>query len=367
MTASRIFAPIFLIWLAVCVLVSGIPVNAAADSPKPLSSWEDTAGKQAIIDFVNAVSNSDSPDYVPPAERIAVFDCDGTLIPEIPNSFMVEYAYRRFQTATPELKENSGNSEMILEKLKQNDLESAMALNAKRTMEVLVAMYARDDSAMLAGDVAAWLDQPYPYSQEAERRWRDSVYLPMLELMDYLRSNQFQVYLVTGTEQELARALAQELFNIPPPQVIGSEMRYSFEEKAGRLAVNTEPRFSSLNSGPAKALNISSRIGIPPLFAAGNSDNDLEMLKLTTQSPGRRLGMIIHHTDAEREFAYDRESVHGKLRKGLEQSESNGWLLIDMREDWKTIYPSPELIVPEEPSDPSGFEEISSRNSDDPE
>ncbi|MBQ4133783.1 MAG: haloacid dehalogenase-like hydrolase, partial [Desulfovibrionaceae bacterium] len=300
---------------------AGLPEAAEA-----LPSWADTAARQAIIKFVNAVSDPDGPDYLLPEQRIAVFDNDGTLIPENPYPFFMEYAYSRYLTASPERKK-SGGANLISKELEEKGLDSAMALNAGRAMEILAGAYSGDDSVLLGEDVGAWLEQPCPHGGE-ERRRRDMAYLPMQELLSFLNKHQFQIYLVSEGEQEFERALARHLYNIPPMQVIGAELRYAFEEKKGRLAIKTEPNFTNINSGPGKAINIVSRLGAAPVFAAGNSDNDLEMLRLTTQAPGLRLGIIIHHTDAEREFAYDREAERGKLRRALELAEQEGWVLV---------------------------------------
>ncbi len=316
----------------------------AADADNPLSAWTDNKTRSKIFDFVSAITNPESPDFVQPEDRIAVFDLDGTLIPEQPEPFVIAYAYNRFQLSPPPA---PALSDAIYEYIANGNLETAMSLNAKRSLEILLSAFAEDKASQLRQSVSAWLDTPYPDSRLEDFRWRDTVYLPMRELLAYLRANGFQTYLVTGSEQEFARAVGAELFGFRPEQVIGSDLRNKFEEKGGKIAISREAKLSDLNEGVNKALNIQSRIGRAPILAAGNSDGDLEMLKLATQAQGKRLGIIIQHTDAEREFAYDREAKAGKLRKGLDQAKANGWLVVSMQKDWATIFADPSSEEPE--------------------
>ena len=316
----------------------------AADADNPLSAWTDNKTRSKIFDFVSAITNPESPDFVQPEDRIAVFDLDGTLIPEQPEPFVIAYAYNRFQLSPPPA---PALSDAIYEYIANGNLETAMSLNAKRSLEILLSAFAEDKASQLRQSVSAWLDTPYPDSRLEDFRWRDTVYLPMRELLAYLRANGFQTYLVTGSEQEFARAVGAELFGFRPEQVIGSDLRNKFEEKGGKIAISREAKLSDLNEGVNKALNIQSRIGRAPILAAGNSDGDLEMLKLATQAQGKRLGIIIQHNDAEREFAYDREAKTGKLRKGLDQAKANGWLVVSMQKDWATIFADPSSEEPE--------------------
>lgn len=316
----------------------------AADADNPLSAWTDNKTRSKIFDFVSAITNPESPDFVQPEDRIAVFDLDGTLVPEQPEPFVIAYAYNRFQLSPPPA---PALSDAIYEYIANGNLETAMSLNAKRSLEILLSAFAEDKASQLRQSVSAWLDTPYPDSRLEDFRWRDTVYLPMRELLAYLRANGFQTYLVTGSEQEFARAVGAELFGFRPEQVIGSDLRNKFEEKGGKIAISREAKLSDLNEGVNKALNIQSRIGRAPILAAGNSDGDLEMLKLATQAQGKRLGIIIQHTDAEREFAYDREAKTGKLRKGLDQAKANGWLVVSMQKDWATIFADPSSEEPE--------------------
>ena len=316
----------------------------AADADNPLSAWADNKTRSKIFDFVSAITNPESPDFVQPEDRIAVFDLDGTLVPEQPEPFVIAYAYNRFQLSPPPA---PALGDAIYEYIANGNLETAMSLNAKRSLEILLSAFAEDKASQLRQSVSAWLDTPYPDSRLEDFRWRDTAYLPMRELLAYLRANGFQTYLVTGSEQEFARAVGAELFGFRPEQVIGSDLRNKFEEKGGKIAISREAKLSDLNEGVNKALNIQSRIGRAPILAAGNSDGDLEMLKLATQAQGKRLGIIIQHTDAEREFAYDREAKAGKLRKGLDQAKANGWLVVSMQKDWATIFADPSSEEPE--------------------
>ena len=319
-------------------------VAFAAEEENPLSAWTDNKTRSKILDFVSAITNPENADFVPQEDRIAVFDLDGTLLPEQPEPFVIAYAYNRFQLSPPPA---PAMSDAIDEYIANGNLETAMALNAKRSLEILFSTFAEDKASQLRQSVSAWLDTPYPDPRLEDFRWRDTAYLPMRELLAYLRANGFQTYLVTGSEQEFARAVGAELFGFRPEHVIGSDLRNKFEEKGGKIAISREAKLSDLNEGVNKALNIQSRIGRAPILAAGNSDGDLEMLKLATQAQGKRLGIIIQHTDAEREFAYDREAKTGKLRKGLDQAKANGWLVVSMQKDWATIFADPSSEEPE--------------------
>lgn len=302
----------------------------------PLSAWADNKTRDKIMNFVVATTSEGSSKFVRPENRIAVFDLDGTLIPEYPQPFIIEYSFQRFLTSPTPTRELN---DTIHEYLVNGDLETAMTLNAKRSLEILLSTYAGDTPEQLRQNVSAWLETSFPDPRLVDDYcFKDMAYLPMLELIAYLRANGFQIYLAAGSEQEFARVIGAEMFEIRPAQVIGSELRHKFEEKGGQITISREARISDLNIGPNKALNIQTQLGRAPLIAVGNSDEDLEMLKLTTQNSGGGLGIFIHHTDAEREFAYDREAQIGKLRKGLDQAKANGWLLVNTQKDWKQIF-----------------------------
>ena len=232
-------------------------VAFAAEEENPLSAWTDNKTRSKILDFVSAITNPKNTEFVPPEDRIAVFDLDGTLLPEQPEPFVIAYAYNRFQLSPPPA---PAMNDATYEYIANGNLETAMALNAKRSLEILFSTFAEDKASQLRQSVSAWLDTPYPDPRLEDFRWRDTAYLPMRELLAYLRANGFQTYLVTGSEQEFARAVGAELFGFRPEQVIGSDLRNKFEEKGGKIAISREAKLSDLNEGVNKALNIQSRI-----------------------------------------------------------------------------------------------------------
>lgn len=341
---KKMFIRVFLFLCGVGFVVTANSALAqAVDPASHLPSWTDNRSRDKIVDFIFAVTNEDGSQFVLPEERIAVFDLDGTLIPEYPLPYMIAYSFQRFQASPPPTRELNDTTHTYLV---EGELETAMALNAKRSLELLLSTYAGDTPAKLRDDVRDWLQTPYPDPRMNGYSWGDMVYLPMQELIALLRANGFKIYLVTGSEQEFARVIGAELLGIRPEYVIGSELRQKFEEKSGQITISREARITDFNLGPSKALNIQKQIGRAPLIAVGNSDGDLEMLKLTTQAQNGRLGIFIHHTDAGREFAYDREARTGKLRKGLDQAKANNWLVVNMEKDWEEVFKPPVLLEP---------------------
>ena len=197
---------------------------------------------------------------------------------------------------------------------------------------------AKDSPQILGSDVRAWLKTTYPDDRFDDRSFSQMAYAPMLELLNYLKANGFKIYLVTGSEVEFSRALAAEMYNLPPDQVIGSQLRQKFEVKNGTNQLVREARLDMINDGLAKPENLQARLGRAPTIAFGNSDGDLPMLQWVTNAPGPRLGLILHHTDATREYAYDKKATNGKLRKALDQAKANKWIVVDMKEDWEVVF-----------------------------
>ncbi len=304
-------------------------------SEDPLSLWVKGPNKQAIIAFVQAATTPGAG-FIEPENRIAAFDHDGTLAPEYPAYFQLLYGLERLKAAAPNHPEWQGAQ--IYKELLAGDLDKAIALNSKKVLEILIGITAQDSPQILSADVAAWLKTSYPDVRFEDRNFSQMAYAPMLELLAYLKANNFKIYLVTGSEVEFSRALAAELYGIPPDQVIGSQLRQKFKIKDGTSQLVREARLDMINDGRAKPENLQAHLGRAPVIAFGNSDGDLPMLQWVTSAPGPRLGLILHHTDAKREYAYNSKAKQGKLRKALEQAKTNKWIVVDMTNDWEIVF-----------------------------
>ena len=315
----KVFAAILLIFLL------SVSTAFAAD---PLPSWNDTPTKQAIISFVEAVTKAGSPDFVPVAERIATFDNDGTLWSEQPRYFPEVFMIDRFKALAPQRPQWKTIP----------GLEAALEGNfAKFPPVVNILVHAGSTTEEFAQSVRNWAATArHP---ETGRLYTEMVYQPMLELIGYLRQNGFKVYIVSGGWTDIMRPWTEKVYGIPPEQVYGSSVKTKFELRDGKPAIVYLPEVDLIVEGPGKAVAIGKYIGRRPIAAFGNSDGDLEMLKWTTAGSGLRFALLVHHTDAEREWAYDRKSAVGKLDKGLDEAQMNGWTVVDMKQDWKNIYP----------------------------
>ncbi len=301
---------------------------AAAD---PLPSWTQTETKLAIIDFVESVTDPAGDTYVTPADRIAVFDNDGTLWGEQPVYFQLIYALDR-------LKQKSESDPSILssDTLKAaaaGDLGTVAAGGTEALLEVLAVSHSGMSVSEFQDDVRAWLDEArHPTTG---MRYDRMIYQPMLELLSYLRDEGFQTWIVSGGGVHFIRAFAEEAYNIPPEQVMGSAG--PTEYKDGQ--VMKLPGIDFVDDKEGKPVGIDSRIGKRPIFAGGNSDGDFEMLEYTTAGDGPRFGLLVHHTDADREFAYDRDGHIGVLKRGLDEGPGRGWVIVDMANDWEQVWP----------------------------
>lgn len=323
---------LFVLSLTFTVALGGL---AVAQSILPLSSWKEGKTKQSIIEFVADVTKNGSPSFVPPAERIAVFDNDGTLWPEQPMYFQLFFAIDRLITLAPQHPEWK-NKEPFASVLK-GDLKAALAGGKKAMFDILKATHAGMTDAEFEMLVKSWFTTAkHPTTK---RLYKDMIYQPMLELLTYLRANNFKTFIVSGGGVEFMRAWAEEIYGIPPEQVVGSSIKTEFEiinEKPVLMRL-PEPNFITDKKG--KVISINLHIGRRPIAAFGNSDGDLQMLQWTTAGTGRRFALYVHHTDNEREWAYDRMSSVGHLDKGLDEAQAKGWTIADMKKDWKIIYP----------------------------
>jgi hypothetical protein len=319
-------------WLVLIWSACGV-VAVAADDPLP--SWNDGPSKRAITAFVERVTREGSPDLVPVAERIAVFDNDGTLWCEQPIYTQFAFAIDRVKAQAaqhPEWKEQEPFKSIL-----KGDIEVAFAGGEKALLQLLAATHAGMTTDEFNATVEAWLATArHP---KTKRLYTEMVYQPMLELLAYLRANGFKTFIVSGGGVEFMRPWTERVYGIPPEQVVGSRGKLKFELRETGPVLLKLPEVDLVDDGPGKPVGIQEVIGRRPVMAFGNSDGDLQMLQWTTLDTGPRFGLIVHHTDAEREYAYDRKSHVGKLDKALDEAPSRGWTVVDMKTEWKTIFP----------------------------
>jgi len=310
--------------------------NAAAEDPLP--SWNDGSARQAIVDFVSAVSSAENPDYVPPAERIAVFDNDGTLWAEQPLYFQVLFAFDRVKALAADHPEWTDTEPF--KSVLEGDFNAVTTGGEHALLEIIMATHAGVTSSEFSTIVSDWLETArHPTTG---RPYTEMVYQPMLELLTYLRTNDFKTYITSGGGIGMIRSFAEDVYGVPPEQVIGSSLKVQYEYRDGNPALVRLPEIDFIDDKDGKPVAINQHIGRRPIAAFGNSDGDLQMLQWTCAGDGARLCVYVHHTDDEREWAYDRESHIGKLDKGMDQAQTDGWTIIDMRNDWKRVFPYEE-------------------------
>lgn len=328
----------FLIVLFTCAACSNTPV--AKNDADPLPSWNQGANKDAIIRFVTAVTDQETTTFVPPPERIATFDNDGTLWSEQPIYFQLYFALEQVRTMAashPEWATTEPFKSAIA-----GDMQGVMAGGQRALMQILAAAHSGMTAEEFAVSARRWAASArHP---QTGMKFTEMVYQPMLELLDYLRANGFKTYIVSGGGIDFMRAFTEEVYGIPPEQVVGTTGKVSFSMDNGIPMISKEPEIALIDDKEGKPVGIYQYIGRRPLLAGGNSDGDLQMLQYTTiardgEDSTPRLGIIIHHTDAQREYAYDRESHAGRLDQALDEAPQRGWLVIDMQKDWNRIYP----------------------------
>jgi phosphoglycolate phosphatase-like HAD superfamily hydrolase len=301
----------------------------------PLPSWNEGATKQAITAFVKDVTAEKGPRYVAPAERIAVFDNDGTLWSEQPMYFQLAFALDRIQALAPSHPE--WKDKEPFKSVLAGDVKNALAGGEKAIFELIMATHAGMTTEEFDAIVRDWIGKAqHPRFQ---RPYTECVYQPMLELLAYLRANGFKTFIVSGGGIEFMRPWAEATYGIPPEQVVGSSGKLKFELRDGKPVIVKLPEVGAIDDKEGKPVHIQLHIGRRPIAAFGNSDGDLAMLQWTAAGAGPRLALIVHHTDGEREWAYDRASHVGKLDKALDEAKAKGWLLADMKRDWKVVYP----------------------------
>jgi hypothetical protein len=317
--------------LAAAGLFGANPVRAE----EALPSWNDGPAKAAIVAFVAEVTKPGAPGFVPPAERIAVFDNDGTLWAEQPMYVQLAFVLDRVQElapAHPEWQQREPFKSALA-----GDLHAVAASGEKGLLELVAATHAGTTAEEFAGIVERWLaGARHP---KLDRPYTESVYQPMLELLSYLRANGFKTFIVSGGGVEFMRPWAERVYGVPPEQVIGSSIRTKYELRGGAPVIARLPEIDFIDDKAGKPVGIHKFIGRRPILAFGNSDGDFEMLEWTTAGPGPRLGLLLHHDDAVREFAYDRASHVGKLVRGLDEAAARGWVVVGMKRDWKQVFP----------------------------
>ena len=317
-------------------LVGLLFAHAALAADDPLPSWNDGATKQAIMGFVQKVTNKDGPDYVPAPERIAVFDNDGTLWGEQPLYFQLQFAIDRVKALAD--KHPEWKTKQPFKAVLEDDKEALVASGKQGLVELIMASHAGNTPQEFQGIVTEWLKSAkHP---RFDRPYTELVYQPMLELLDYLRANGFKTYIVSGGGIEFVRAWSERVYGIPPEQVVGSSIKTKYEVRDGKPTVLRLPEMNFIDDKAGKPVGINQHIGRRPIAAFGNSDGDFEMLEWSTAGEGARLGVIVHHTDGAREYAYDRDSRIGRLEKGLDQANDRGWVVVDMKNDWSQVFPS---------------------------
>ncbi|TCL67151.1 HAD family hydrolase [Rhizobium sp. BK251] len=314
---------------AVAVLLA-----ASAFAQEPLGSWNDTSAKSRIMDFVRATTAEGGAGYVAPEDRIAVFDNDGTLWSEQPFYVQLSFMLDRVKALAPQHPE--WTSKEPFKSILEGDLKGVARGGEKGIVELGMETHAGMTTDEFNSIVADWLATArHP---QTGKPYDQMTFLPMRELLDYLRANGFKTYIVSGGGVEFMRPMTQRAYGIPPEQVVGSTIVTEYALVGDTPVLQRLPKIDFVNDGPGKPAAINKFIGRRPIFAAGNSDGDYEMLRWVTAGDGPHFAMIVHHTDGEREYAYDRDSEFGRLDKALDEAGGRGWLVVDIKDDWKRIY-----------------------------
>jgi phosphoglycolate phosphatase-like HAD superfamily hydrolase len=313
----------------------GTSLAGARAQSDPLPSWNDGAVKKSITDFVARVTTQGGADFVPAEQRIATFDNDGTLWTEQPYYFQLAFAFDRVKAMAPQHPE--WKTKQPFKAVLDKDIKALGASGEKGLLQIVAATHTGMTTDAFAKDVLDWMATArHP---RFNRPYNSLVYQPMLELLAYLRANGFKTFIVSGGGIEFMRPWVEKAYGIPPEQVVGSSGVVKFEfGPNGKPELMKLAKVEFIDDGPGKPVGINRFIGRRPIFAFGNSDGDLQMLQWTTAGPGARFAGIVHHTDAEREYAYDRQSKIGKLDKALDEAKVKGWAVVDMKRDWKKVF-----------------------------
>jgi hypothetical protein len=323
-------------FLGIGLALATLPFGASAVAADALPSWSDRPTRQRIVSFVQAVSTNGGKDYVAPADRVAVFDNDGTLWSEQPVYFQLAFALDRVKALAPSHPE--WTTTQPFKAALEGDAGALAAGGERALLDLVMATHAGNTTEEFQAIVRDWLATArHP---KFGRPYTELVFQPQLELMDYLRANGFKVYIVSGGGIEFLRAFAEQVYGVPPEQVIGSSIKTRYEVRDGKPVLVRLPEVNFIDDSAGKPVGINQQIGRRPILAFGNSDGDFEMLEWTTAGAGSRLGLLVHHDDAERENAYDRKSSIGRLDRGLDEAGKRGWVVVSMKNDWRIVHPT---------------------------
>lgn len=306
------------------------------NSNAPLPSWNDGPTKQAIIDFVTNTTKEGNADFIPVADRIACFDNDGTLWSEQPLYFQFAFALDQVKSQAPQ--HSDWKNRQPFKAVLEDDLKTALAGGEKAMLEIVMATHAGMTTEEFDQTVINWMaTATHP---KTGKHYNEMIFQPMVELLNYLRANEYKTFIVSGGGVDFMRAWVEQAYGIPPDQVVGSSIKVKYDTLNGKPVLIKIPELNFIDDKEGKPVGIHQYIGKRPVFTVGNSDGDYAMLQWTTTATGYpRFGMIVHHTDSIREWAYDRDSKIGKLEYGLKDAAKYNWKIVDMKEDWKNIYP----------------------------
>lgn len=344
-TVSRFLLALFtsaMLALVACASHDGTPGAVSASSAstpagQALPSWQNGAARSAVLKFVAEVTTPGSPQYVAPRARIAVFDNDGTLWSEQPLPFQVLFMIDQVKAAAPQHPEWQRSP--VFKALMAHDIAAA-AKDTRALLNLLEVANSGMTTDEYDQTIRAWLASArHP---TLNRPYNELVYQPQLELLDLLRANGFRIWIVSGGTAEFMRVWASDAYGIPPEQIVGSEEKLRYTLRDGKPVLIRMPGFDFVDDGAGKPVGIFRAIGVRPILAFGNSDGDREMIEYVTGGAGPSLGLLLHHDDAEREFAYDRQSAEARLDKAWDEAGSRGWVVVSMKQDWKSVYPPPK-------------------------
>jgi FMN phosphatase YigB (HAD superfamily) len=340
MFAVRMVRKVKVFWVLPFVIALAATGAALGQSTgaDPLPSWNDGPSRTSIVDFVTRVTKEGSPDFVAPADRIATFDNDGTLWTEQPMYIELAFTIDRVKELAPQ--HPDWQTRQPYAAVLHNDMKALAASGEKGIVELFLATHSGMTTNQFSEIVTAWI--AHAQHPRFHTLYTKCVFQPMLELLAYLRANGFKTYIVSGGEQGFMRPWADKVYGVPPEQVIGTMFKTQYALTNGTPALERLPEIDSIDDGPGKPVNIERFIGKRPIAAFGNSDGDLQMLEWTSSNPLPHLALLVHHTDAVREYSYDRNSSMGRLDKGLTEVAEKHWTVVDMKADWKTIFPPPD-------------------------
>ena len=308
-----------------------------ANAADPLPSWNEGPTKKAIFEFVAAVTDKNGKDYVKPEDRIATFDNDGTLWVEYPMYTQVLFALDRVKQLAP--KNPKWKTQQPFKAAIEGDLKTVGKSGMKGLMEIMMATHSGMTATEFEKSASTWMaTTKHP---RFKRLYTECVYQPQLELLAYLRASGFKTFIVSGGGVQFMRPMTLKTYGIPPQQVVGSSVVTKYQSRDGKQVLVRMPKINFINDKEGKPVGIYEHIGHQPILAFGNSDGDLQMVQYTTAGKGRRLGLFVHHTDAQREYAYDRKGHVGKLDKALDLANKNNWIIVDMKKDWNRVFPKP--------------------------